>query len=381
MVLRLVMRSGRGSGGPWGGGPWGGRGRGPYGGWPGGGQGGWPGRGQGSQWPGTGQTGTGQTGTGQTGTGQTGTGQTGTGQQPSAGGPWPGSPGAPAGGDAGWEAGGGSTAAGGEGGWSSGGGPAGGGWATGGVNGDGSIPAGSSRGAGERLAGAGSAWPGEDSRDWMNDPRPAAASIPGELFPVRHARAMQAASPLDAGLAAIRAHDPAFDLEEFIQQVQRVFFVVEDAWGERKPELARQVMADDLWLSHRAQIQAYSDSHKSNRLDYLAVSNIWPVAASSDGRFDTITVRIVAASTDYDVDDTTGRVLRGDTQVKPWEEDWTFRRSSAARTKEGGPSLGSTCPNCGAPLDIDLAGSCRYCKAAVMTGDYGWVLARISQVG
>ena len=56
----------------------------------------------------------------------------------------------------------------------------------------------------------------------MHDTRPASASIPGELFPEGHARAMQAASPVDVGLAAIKAHDPAFDLEQFTQQVQRV---------------------------------------------------------------------------------------------------------------------------------------------------------------
>ena len=111
------------------------------------------------------------------------------------------------------------------------------------------------------------------------------------------------------------------------------------------------------------------------------VSNIWPVAAHSDVRFDTITMRIVAASADYDVDDNTGRVVRGDKQVKAWEEDWTFQRSSAAETKLGGTTLGSKCPNGGAPLDVDLAGTCFYCKASIMSGQYDWVLARISQVG
>ena len=62
----------------------------------------------------------------------------------------------------------------------------------------------------------------EGTQDWMNDNRPAAASIPGELFPEAHARAMQAASPVDLGLAAIKAHDPGFELEQFTQQVQRV---------------------------------------------------------------------------------------------------------------------------------------------------------------
>ena len=237
---------------------------------------------------------------------------------------------------------------------------------------------------GERLAGAEGAWPDDANGgwdEWMSDQRPAAASVPGELFPERHARAVQAESPVDAGLAAIKAHDPGFNLEQFTERVQRVFFLVEQAWSERKPEVARQVMADDLWSSHRAQVQAYIDAHKRNMLDYLAVSNMWPVAASSEAGFDTLTVRIVAASTDYDVDEASGRVLRGDTQVKPWEEDWTFRRSSSARTPEGGTTIGSKCPNCGAPLDTDLAGVCRYCKVSVTSGAQDWVLARISQVG
>ena len=215
----------------------------------------------------------------------------------------------------------------------------------------------------------------------MHDDRPAAASIPGELFPESHARAAQAASPVDVGLAAIKAHDPGFELEEFTQQVQRVFFMVEEAWSGRKPEMSRQVMADGLWQQHREQIQGYSDAHKSNMLDYLAVSNIWPVAAHSDERYDTVTMRVVAACADYDLDDRSGKVVRGDRQIQQWEEDWTFQRSSKAQTQESGAALGSKCPNCGAPLDVDLAGICRYCKAPVMSGEYGWVLARISQVG
>ncbi len=278
--------------------------------------------------------------------------------------------GAPAGG--GWSAGGASA----------GGGPAGGGWTSSGGTGDAAIPAGQGRGAGGHLAGeGGTLLPGGTGQDWMNDPRPAADSIAGELFPARHARAMQAASPVDVGLAAIQAHDPAFQLEQFTQQVQRVFFMVQEGWSERKPEMSRQVMADALWQEQRDQIQGYVDGHRRNMLDYLAVSNIWPVAAHSDGRFDTVTVRIVAACTDYDVDDKTGRVVRGDRQVQQWEEDWTFQRSSQAQTKTGGTTLGSKCPNCGAPLDVDLAGACRYCKALIMSGDYDWVLARISQVG
>ena len=39
------------------------------------------------------------------------------------------------------------------------------------------------------------------------------------------------------------------------------------------------------------------------------------------------------------------------------------------------------CPNCGAPLDVDLAGVCSYCRAPIMSGKYDWVLTRIEQIG
>ena len=63
-----------------------------------------------------------------------------------------------------------------------------------------------------------------------------------------------------------------------------------------------------------------------------------------------------------------------------WSEDWVFQRSSAATTKADGGTMQQRCPNCGAPLNLDLAGVCHYCKAPVMSGSYDWVLARIDQV-
>ena len=49
-------------------------------------------------------------------------------------------------------------------------------------------------------------------------------------------------------------------------------------------------------------------------------------------------------------------------------------------TPASGGTLSAKCPNCGAPLDLDLAGECKYCKAPVSSGSYDWVLARIAQV-
>ncbi|HET9077379.1 MAG TPA: TIM44-like domain-containing protein [Acidimicrobiales bacterium] len=215
--------------------------------------------------------------------------------------------------------------------------------------------------------------------DWSHSDQPAINSIRGDLFPGSAPEAVRPESSQE-GLAAIAARDPRFNQEAFLEQVQRTFFVVQEAWTQRKPEMSRQVMADGLWQQHRVQIQGYTDAHKRNMLEDLSVGSLDIIAAHTDANYDTITVRVLAACADYDVDDRNDRVVRGDRRVEQWMEDWTFQRSSKAQTPAEGGTMTQRCPNCGAPLDLDLSGECKYCKAPVSSGAYDWVLARISQV-
>jgi hypothetical protein len=170
-------------------------------------------------------------------------------------------------------------------------------------------------------------------------------------------------------------------VETFKSSVERSFFVVEEAWSELKPDMSRRVMADGLWQQHKAQIEGYVNNGTRNVLDGLAVGRVDVMHASSDDKVDTITVRILAACADYDVAVASGKVVRGNKHdMSNWQEDWTFTRSSDATTKADGGTMQKKCPNCGAPLDLDLAGVCKYCKQGIMSGKYDWVLSRIDQV-
>jgi len=236
------------------------------------------------------------------------------------------------------------------------------------------------RGGRGRVGGIPGASPSQPVQDWSHSAQPAINSVRGDIFPGTTSTPAGPESS-EQGLATIAAHDPGFAREIFLQQVQRTFFVVQEAWTQRQPGLSRQVMADGLWQEHRVQIQGYLDAHKRNVLEDLAVGDLTIIGAHRDANYETIIVRVVAASADYDVDDTSGRVIRGDKRVGHWTEDWTFQRSASATTPSGGGSMAAKCPNCGAPLDLDLAGECKYCKAPVSSGAFDWVLARIAQVG
>jgi hypothetical protein len=189
-----------------------------------------------------------------------------------------------------------------------------------------------------------------------------------------------AGASVDEGLAAITAHDPAFDAQAFISQAQSSFFIIQEAWSQVKPEMSRSVMADGLAQQFALQMDEYARNGQRNMLDGLYVEHADIVAAHSDRSFDTLTVRFQAQSADYDIDVKSRRVVRGHRDVEPWTEDWIFQRSAQATTKPGEGTMNRRCPNCGAPISITAEGTCEYCHAQVMSGKYDWVLARIDQV-
>jgi hypothetical protein len=182
-----------------------------------------------------------------------------------------------------------------------------------------------------------------------------------------------------AGIAAIRIHDPAFDENVFLAQVQRLFFAVLEAWTSLKPALSQGVMASLIWEEQKAQITAYLQHGWRNVLDNLAFTSSVIAGALSDSGFDTVTVRINASSADYDVDPD-GRVLRGDTHPWDWTEDWIFQRPATLATGQPGTITAMTCPNCGASVNVDITSICPFCDAAVISGKFGWLLTRIDQI-
>ena len=183
----------------------------------------------------------------------------------------------------------------------------------------------------------------------------------------------------ESGLAAIQAHDPGFEKTAFIASAEKSFFLIQKAWTEQDPDQSRQVMADGVWQTHRTQISDQKTKGVRSVMEDLAIEKATIAEASSAGGKDTIALRFDAHCKDYEVDIVSGKRKGGDKDVKAWAEVWTYQRSAEATTKTDGGTLSQKCPNCGAPLKVDLAGICKYCKANVMAGDQDWVLVRIDE--
>jgi predicted lipid-binding transport protein (Tim44 family) len=185
-----------------------------------------------------------------------------------------------------------------------------------------------------------------------------------------------------AGLADIQANDPGFNEQGFLDRVQAAFFLLQKAWQDRNVDEGRAYMSTGLYQGWKAQVDQMTAEHKKNVLENLFIQGMHIAKATRDENFDSITVRIDASAMDYEVDDQTGKevfAVGGKKADRPFTEYWTFQRSAGAKTLVSGGVTEKKCPNCGAPLEVNEVGDCKYCGASVTSGKFDWVLSKIDQ--
>ena len=132
-------------------------------------------------------------------------------------------------------------------------------------------------------------------------------------------------------------------------------------------------MANGLFRSHSALLELRSRGSVSCEGSWVAV-NATVVDATSTPMFDEVRVRLRCEGFCWERHGAAGLTLRGGPDRTTWSEDLTFGRSAHATTPSAGGLPASHCPSCGAPLDLDQDGACRYCHGIVTGGGHDWVL-------
>jgi hypothetical protein len=180
-----------------------------------------------------------------------------------------------------------------------------------------------------------------------------------------------------ARFAEFGQRDPAFAWPMFQSRVAMIHAALQASWSNRDWAAARPFVSDNLFQMLAYWIEAYKKARLRNITEGARVEQIELTRATSDKFFDALTVRIFASSLDYTLADDGGQVVAGNRRTpRRYSEYWTLIRSVA---KTGPVRVDAACPSCGAPLQIEMAGSCVYCRAKVTSGDFDWVLSRIEQ--
>lgn len=135
-------------------------------------------------------------------------------------------------------------------------------------------------------------------------------------------------SPLQAGFAAIRAADPSFSPERFIEGARHAFEIIVKAFAEGDTATLRPLVSDEVYdtfaeaIRHRLSERETVDT----RIERLQEPEI--EAAHMDGRTAYVTIKFISGQVTV-TRDADGKILEGDPERAVEHTDhWTFSRNT-----------------------------------------------------
>lgn len=180
----------------------------------------------------------------------------------------------------------------------------------------------------------------------------------------------------------IRKKDPNFTADDFVTFAKQVYIDIQMAWCGRDMTPVRPVLHQNLFNTTQRQVEEKKAQGIVYHYESIAINTAYLTSFVRDREFEYLTVYLNARMIDYQVDEKTGNIIRGDKTTR-WDMRYKmkFVRSVGTLTKEKvSGTQGYNCPNCGAPLEITSSGECPYCGSVVTTGDYSWVLTDFTTV-
>jgi len=175
--------------------------------------------------------------------------------------------------------------------------------------------------------------------------------------------------------AAIQNDDAAVAQPALEARIKLIYDAITTAWTKNELSPIRGFVSDGLFDYLSYWVDAYKRQGLRNELVDMRITRAQLAKVTRDRWYDAVTFRLWATGKDF--------VVRGDQVVRgskrrdrPYSEYWTLMRSAG---RKGETKTSATCGNCGAPLEVSMAGACKYCGAHVTSGEFDWVLSKIEQ--
>ena len=175
----------------------------------------------------------------------------------------------------------------------------------------------------------------------------------------------------------IKKHDPKFTADDFTAFTKNVYIDIQTAWCNRDLTPVKPVLHNNLYNTTAKQVQSKIDQGVIYHYESIAINTAYLTSYVMDEEYEYLTVYLNARFIDYQTDEKTGNIVRGDKNTR-WDFRYKmkFMRTRGVLTNGGLDEMtGHNCPNCGAPLEISSTGVCEYCNSVVTTGLYSWVLS------
>lgn len=192
--------------------------------------------------------------------------------------------------------------------------------------------------------------------------------------------------PVDRSLTPMSAYtskDPNFSAGAMTEKIGNMYIRMQHAWTAKNWESMRPLFSDALYNQLAHQINQYIQKGQTNYVDRIAVLSVTLNGWKSDGENDHIVARIKTRIIDYVLDDSTGKLVRGNrTAERFMTYEWTLSRSAASATAavSGDAATTQHCPTCGAVIDVNQTARCPYCQNVLQASSHDWVISNMEGI-
>ena len=128
------------------------------------------------------------------------------------------------------------------------------------------------------------------------------------------------------------------------------------AWSDQNIPSIRPYVSDGVYERFSLQVDVQKKAKTVNHLDDISVDSVVIADIYTDDRYDTIDIFVTATGRDYTTDES-GTIVSGSRNLETWSEKWIFMRSITLRAVIPDKQIihKKSCPNCGAPLDVNAS--------------------------
>ena len=197
---------------------------------------------------------------------------------------------------------------------------------------------------------------------------------------------LQSPAVLSESLSKIKRRDGMFSYDRFLKRANSIFSKIYHALYSNSIDQIEHLVSDALYEQFKSQMNEVRD--KATRLISVEfmINDLQIAQVNLDSNFDVLHLFARAVSRDYEAGTSekslTAEDLKADKRKILKErvicEYWSFIRKPSAKTRDCPGLLEGQCPNCGTPIMIGQATVCPNCSSFIRSGQYDWVLTKIT---
>lgn len=174
-----------------------------------------------------------------------------------------------------------------------------------------------------------------------------------------------------AAINKIKELLPNFNETEFLQNGYKMFLDIEDAWMNFDMEKVHNIMTDEMFNMYESQLSSMEVKGEQNIMKGFELKSSAIKGVNKQNDNIEITTQYIIEFYDYIINKQTGAVLRGSSTRKlRMHYEFTFIMTDNETAKV------DKCPNCGAPVNVNSAGTCEYCGSKIVGENTNWVISK-----